>query len=60
MRAADVIDIGSRVVLRTSEGEQFAGYMSERITYSDGSSGAYVELDDGPVIVVPVAELRAE
>ena len=58
MTAADLVDVGRRVVVRTSSGEALTGYMTERITYSDGSAGAYVELDDGPVIVVPVAELR--
>lgn len=58
MRAADVIDIGSRVVIRDSEGDEYHGTMSERYTYNDGSIGAFVHLDAGPVVVLPFAELQ--
>lgn len=55
----DIIGIGSRIVVRNTEGDEFHGWMTERFTYQDGTTGAYVELDDGTVIVVPLAELAA-
>lgn len=58
MKAADLIGIGSRVLIRDSEGDELHGYMTERYTYNDGSVGAFVQLDHGPVVVLPFAELQ--
>ena len=58
MTACDIPTVGARVLIRCSDGDELLGYMTERVNYSDGTAGAFVQLDhEGAVVVVPIYEL---
>lgn len=54
-----MVNVGARVRVATS-GDDFTGVLAERATYLDGTPAAWVDLDDGPLVIVPLADVRPE
>lgn len=52
-----IVNVGSRVRVLTSD-DCLTGTFTERTQYKDGTPAAWVDLDMGPLVVCPIADLR--
>lgn len=52
------LEVGAYVSIAVSAGPGLVGIFCERTTYLDGTPAAWIDLDDGGLVVAPLADLQ--